>query len=142
MATHFTPLFERILDSSINEEPPFVRWLFVTLLVLQDPDGVVRGYNAYKLHRRANLSLEEVEKGLKTLKGPDKRNPNQEHQGRRIKEVEDGWKILNASFYQEEMRKIYRRTYNARKQREYRGKSAVSRQWPVEGNGDPPSLST
>jgi hypothetical protein len=144
MATHFAPLFERILDSSINEEPPYVRWLFLALLVLQDGDHVVRGYNAYKLHRRANLSLEEVEKGIKILRSPDKRYGEQPHEGRRILEVEDGWKIVNGAIYQEDMRKIYRRAYNARKQREYRGvpkkvpgwkreRAAVMSQWPVEG---------
>lgn len=144
MSTHFTPLFERILDSSINEEPTYVRWLFLALLVLQDGDHVVRGYNAYKLHRRANLTIEEVEKGIKILKSPDKRYGDQPHEGRRILEVEDGWKLVNGALYQEEMRKIYRRNYKARKQRQYRGepkkltmekksRAETMKQWPVEG---------
>ena len=133
MSTHFTPLFERILDSSINEEPTYVRWLFLALLVLQDGDHVVRGYNPYKLHRRANLTIEEVEKGLKILRSPDKRYGEQPHEGRRILEVEDGWKIVNGSFYQEEMKKIYRRKYIARKQREYRARDKViMKQQPVD----------
>ena len=131
MSTHFTPLFERILDSSINEEPPYVRWLFLAMLVLQDSDNVVRGYNAYKLHRRANLTIEQVEEGLKVLRGPDKRYKNQPHDGRRIMEVEDGWKLVNGRFYQDEMRKIYRRNYQARKQREYR-MSAERKDLPPE----------
>jgi hypothetical protein len=122
MSLYFTPIFERILDSSINEEAPYVRWLFLAIVLLQDSDNVVRGYNAYKLHRRANLTIEQVEEGLKILSSPDKRNPDQPHDGRRILKVEDGWQIVNGLFYQEEMKKIYRRAYNARKQREYRGK--------------------
>jgi hypothetical protein len=146
MATHFAPIFERILDSSINEEPPYVRWLFLTLLVLQDGDNVVRGYNVYKLHRRANLPIEEVEKAIKILRSPDKRYRDQPHDGKRILEVEGGWKIINGEFYQEEMRKIYRRMYNAKKQREYRApgwkkqRAAVVKSWnPEESFGDEPT---
>ena len=131
MATHFAPLFERILDSSINEEPPYVRWLFIALIVLQDSDNVVRGYNAYKLHRRANLPIEEIEKGLRILSGPDKRYGEQPHEGRRILPVEDGWELVNGAFYQEEMRKIYRRNYNARKQKQYRGEKKERKVRPI-----------
>jgi hypothetical protein len=131
MATHFAPLFERILDSSINEEPTFVRWLFIALIVLQDGDNVVRGYNAYKLHRRANLTIEEVEEGLRILSSPDNRYGDQPEEGRRILPVEDGWQLVNGAVYQEEMRKIYRRSYNARKQRQYRGEGKKVKVRPI-----------
>lgn len=108
-----------------------MRWLFIALIVLQDSDNVVRGYNAYKLHRRANLTLEEVEKGLKILESPDKRYGDQPYEGRRILAVEDGWELVNGAVYQEEMRKIYRRSYNARKQKQYRGEKKKATIRPI-----------
>lgn len=131
MKNTFAPIFTKILDSSLWEEPYTVRLLFVTMLALKDADHVVR-YNDYQLHRRANMKLEEVKEGLKILQNPDIRRGGQEFEGRRIKQVEDGWLILNGQEYEEQMRLISRRVYQARKQREYRDAKRV-RSGPLPG---------
>lgn len=118
----FAPLFRSILESSIWSEPYHVRILWTAMLALKDSDHVVR-YNPYQLHRHANISQKEVADALKILESPDKaREDYQPHQGRRIQKVEDGWLVLNGAVYEEEMRKISRRFYKARKEREYRNK--------------------
>lgn len=91
----------------------------MALLALKDSDHVVRK-NSYELHKRANITLEEVESGLEALSKPDKKRPGQEHGGRRIEKVEDGWLILNGAAYEDMMRKLNRREYKRTWQRQYR----------------------
>lgn len=115
----FTPLFSGLVESSIWDEPYHVRILFVSMLALKDFDHVVRR-NQYQLSKRSNITLDETEEALKILSSPDERRPGQPFEGRRIEQVEDGWFVLNGQFYEDQMRKVSRRFYKARKQREYR----------------------
>ena len=97
----WAPLFNKIVDSSIWDEQLHVRVMFVTLLALKDADHVVWGYDEYRLKKRANMSLEQVQDSLKVLSSPDRLRPNQPHEGRRIEKVhsedgmQSGWLVLN-----------------------------------------------
>lgn len=119
----WTPLWSKIVDSSIWTESLQVRILFVTMLALKDRDHVVRR-NPFELARRANLTEDEVVLALKVLESPDtKRKEPQDYDGRRIKKVEDGWLMLNGDKYRRMMQMCYRREYKAVKQAEYRDKN-------------------
>lgn len=123
----YTPLFSSVVDSSIWDEEDYVVKIFITMLVLQDADHVVR-LNAYNLGKRAKKTEAEVLKALKILASPDKKRLEpQPHEGRRIQRVEEGWLLLNGAFYIEAMRKANRNAYQAAKQRQYRAiKKGVS----------------
>lgn len=98
---HWTPLWSMIVDSSIWSEPDYVCKIFVTMLALKDSDDVCR-YNAYQLAQRAHKTEQEVLDALRVLASPDSRRiEQQEHEGRRIKAVQDGWLILNGQKYRE-----------------------------------------
>lgn len=129
----FAPVFQKILDSSVWTEPYHVRVLWTAMLTLKDSDHVVR-YNAFQLYRKANLeSEEEALDALRILQAPDrKRIEKQAHDGRRIQKVEDGWLILNGQIYEDEMRKVSRRFYKARKERERRERIRASNPLPGE----------
>ena len=116
----WTPLFSKIVDSSVWAESYPVRALWVTMLALKDADQVVR-YNAFGLARRANMEESEVLAALEVLSNPDKRRIEpQPHDGRRIAKVEGGWLILNGQAYEDMMRNLNRKAYKAKKQSEYR----------------------
>jgi len=118
----WTPLFSKIVDSSIWSEEDYVCKVFITMLALKDSDHVVR-YNAFGLGKRCHKDEAEVLKALKILASPDrKRLEPQPFEGRRIKKVEDGWLILNGQSYEDMMRSLNRRAYKAEKQRDYRAK--------------------
>ena len=118
----WTPLFSKIVDSSIWTEPDDVVKVFLTMLALKDADQVVR-YNAFALGQRAHKTEAEVLAALKVLAAPDhKRIEPQPFDGRRIQKVEGGWLLLNGQHYEDMMRAINRRAYKAGKEREYRAK--------------------
>lgn len=110
------------MESSVWEESDMVVKVFITLLAKQDRDHVVRG-SAYNIAKWANKTEAEVLEALKVLSEPDKRRLEpQEHEGRRIQKVEDGWLLLNGEKYQRLMMEMFRRTRNAeamRKRREH-----------------------
>lgn len=122
MKNSFAPIFTSMLDSSIWQEPYTVRLVWIAMLPLKEADHVVR-YNAFQIARRANMTEQEVIDALKVLESPDTRRIEpQPFEGRRIQRVADGWLILNGQKFEDLMRTLSTRAYNARKQREYRGK--------------------
>lgn len=129
----WTPLFSRLVDSSVWTEPDYVCKVFITMLALKDADQVVR-YNAFALGRKCWPSDEDAEArvldALKVLSSPDKKRLEpQPHEGRRVRKVDDGWLILNGQAYEDLMRSINRKAYKAQKQREYR--AAAKSKWPI-----------
>jgi len=119
----WTPLFSKIVDSSVWTEPDNVVKVFLTMMALKDADQVVR-YNAFAIGQRAHKTEAEVLAALKVLGAPDKKRIEpQPHEGRRVEKVADGWLLLNGQYYEDLMRSINRRAYKAGKQREYRAKS-------------------
>lgn len=120
------PLWTSTVQSTLWEEPPHVRVMFITLLLCRDPDQVVR-MPFRRLVKVANLSSDLDEsvalatESLKVLSSPDSKSVDlQEFEGRRIKEVEGGWLVLNGLKYDEEMRILGARIRKTRKQRERR----------------------
>lgn len=119
----WTPLWSQVVDSSLWEEKPTVRVLFVTMIALKDADHVCR-VDAYRLHKRANISEEETVEALKILESPDKKRKllKQEFEGRRIQPVEDGWLILNGQKYRSMIQKFKRREYKNEWQKKKRSR--------------------
>lgn len=116
----WTPLFSKIVDSSIWAEPDYVIKVFLTMLALKDADQIVR-YNAFALAQRAHKTEKEVLDALRILSNPDtKRLEPQKYDGRRVQKVPEGWLLLNGQWYEDLMRSINRKAYKAARQREYR----------------------
>jgi hypothetical protein len=121
----FAPVFKNIVHSSLWSEPDYVCKVFVTLMAIKDSDHVAR-VTAFALGRMCwstepHKAEERAMAALKLLESPDlNRAEPQRFDGRRIKRVDDGWLILNGQYYEDEMRKVSRKIYKAKKQREYR----------------------
>lgn len=108
---NYTPIFAKIVDSSVWELPDWQLKIFLTMLMKKDPDYVVRA-SSYTIARWALKTREEVEEALVVLSSPDPARPDQRHNGRRIEKVgEDEWLILNGALYQQMMNKVNRREY-------------------------------
>lgn len=120
MQESWAPLFSKIVDSSIWDEPDWVCKIWITMMARKGKDHVYCG-SAYNLARQSRKTEEEVLKALEILSSPDtKRLEPQPYEGRRIEKVEKGWLVLNGQYYEDEMRKMNRRAYQSEKQAEYR----------------------
>lgn len=116
----YTPIFSRIVDSSLWIEPDYVVKVFLTMLAKKDSDEIVRG-SAFNIACWAKKTEAEVLDALKILSSPDtKRLEPQPFEGRRIEKVEEGWKLLNGEKYQQEMQKINLRRRKTELQAQYR----------------------
>lgn len=122
----WTPLWSKIVDSSLWEEQDFVVKVFITMMAKKDADDICRG-SAYNIANWSRKTEAETLEALKILSSPDtKRLEPQPYEGRRIEKVEDGYLILNSKYYKEMMSKMYRREYQREKQAEYRAVKTVS----------------
>lgn len=116
----WAPLWSGIVDSSIWDEPDYVVKVFLTMMAVKDADHIVR-FSAYQLGRKARKTEAEVLDALKILSSPDTRRlAPQEHEGRRILAVEEGWLILNGSKYRELVSLEMKRARNRRAQAAWR----------------------
>lgn len=105
----YNKLFTRILDSSIWLESDQTRLVWITLIAAMDEDGYVAFASVDNLAARARISLGDCKKAVKVLECPDKFQPKQEYDGRRIERVDGGWMILNATKYREMVTRIVAR---------------------------------
>lgn len=94
MADYFVKLHKKILTSSIWEQSPATRLVWVALLVSADPDGLV-SVSRDAVWRLANVSREEALSALEVLESPDPYSKTKSDDGRRIEEVEGGFLVLN-----------------------------------------------
>lgn len=96
---NFAKIYGTILDSSIWEEPHHTVRVWITMLVMADPQGVVRAsYSG--LRRRAGVSMEELAQALTTLEGPDP-DSRDGTDGVRVKKIKGGWFVINAKEYRD-----------------------------------------
>lgn len=110
-----------MVDSSIWSESDDVRIVWITMMARQDADHIVRG-NAYNIATwTRNKTEAQVIEALKVLAAPDtKRIEPQEHNGRRIQKVPEGWLMLNGKKYDELMRWLAEKARKAKWAREHR----------------------
>jgi hypothetical protein len=117
----FTKLVPEIVLSSIWNESPEVRCVWIALLATKDKDGNVRG-NPRSLARVANVPVEAVDESLDIFQRPDPDSNNPDSEGRRIEAIPGGWHIVSHAIYRA---KDYRE-HEAERKRTYRKNKAMS----------------
>lgn len=97
--TGFTLLWSKILDSSIwIKGSKETRLVWITLLAMKDYQGRISS-SVVGLADRAKVSEDECRKALRVLLAPDPDDTSKVEAGRRIREVQGGWEIINHDFY-------------------------------------------
>jgi hypothetical protein len=92
----------RMATSSLWEEPPETRLLFIWFLGVADIDGYVLPHTEATIARLANLPIDAVRRAVATLESPDPNSRTKSHEGRRLLKQEDGgWIVANAGIYRE-----------------------------------------
>ena len=113
----YTKLFASIVDSTIWRESKETKIVWITMLAKSDKHGIVEA-SVPGLADASRVSVEECRVALSSLASPDPDSRTKDHAGRRIKEIEGGWLLLNHG--------KYRARLNADDRREYQ------RQWMAE----------
>ena len=116
----FVKLFQSIMKSSVWDESPTTRLVWITFLLLADEDGMVKGVER-GVARTANVSLEDFRAAVEVLEAPDLDSQSQDYGGRRIEKVEGGWMVLNYKKYREYRTRA--QVKEAEKKRRQRAKS-------------------
>lgn len=118
-----------ILDSSLWVEDSDTCKVWVTMLCMAKPDGLVEA-TAPGIARRANLDIERTRKALAILEAPDPDSRTLADEGRRLRRVDGGYEIIN---YLEYRTKDHT---NADRQRRHRAK--LKAQEDARHNGSKP----
>lgn len=94
MSMSFTKLFSSITESSVWFEPDHVRLAWITLLAMADRKGRVFA-SIPGLAHRARIKVEEAQDAITRFLSPDPFSRTKDHEGRRIEEIDGGWRLLN-----------------------------------------------
>lgn len=100
MSETYTKLFTSITASTVWQEPAGTRLTWITMLAMADKNGDVFA-SIPGLARIANVTLEEVEAALRCFLSPDPYSRTKEHDGRRVEEIDGGWRLLNHAKFRE-----------------------------------------
>ena len=96
----FTKLVPEIVMSSIWNESPEVRCVWITMLAIKDENGIVLGTEE-TLARIANVTLQCVTDAIERFSSPDKNSRTPDNEGRRIAKCDGGWIVLNHGKYRD-----------------------------------------
>jgi len=131
----FTKLFSSITESTVWCEDAPTRIVWITMLAMADRKGRVWA-SIPGLASRAKVSIVETEIALGRFLSPDKYSRTQEYEGRRIKEIDGGWLLLNHAKYRAIRDEEERRAYKTEKQREYRAVDKSGQSGPSKTDVD------
>lgn len=98
MSMTFTKLFTSITESTVWCEPDKVRLVWITMLAMADRRGRVWG-SIPGLANRARVPTEDCREALERFLSPDPDSRTKDFEGRRIAEIEGGWRLLNYEKY-------------------------------------------
>lgn len=137
MNSGFTLLWSKILDSSVWMEDKDTRLVWITMLAMKDWEGKVIA-SPKALAHRARVEPKECEKALKVLLSPDPDSSSQEFQGRRIKEIQGGWYVLNHEKYRYSTAESQRQRWRENKQRQRKRGTPLAGEQAFEKTGEMP----
>lgn len=100
MSVTYTKLFSSITESTVWCEPMPTRLVWITMLAMADRSGRVWG-SVPGLANRARVSVEECEAAVAVFLAPDKYSRTKEREGRRIEEIDGGWRLINHAKYRD-----------------------------------------
>lgn len=102
MAYGFVKIYgSKLITSSLWDQPPEARLVFLSMLAIADQNGYVDVPNERALARVLNLPEDYLARGLEVLMASDKGSRTPRDDGRRIVRQEPGWKCVNYEAYRE-----------------------------------------
>ena len=122
----YTKLFASILESTVWQADDATRLVWITMLAMKDRDGIVEA-SIPGLAARARQSIPATERALALLMAPDLYSRTKDHDGRRIVEIDGGWRLLNHDKYNDKSSAEEYRQKHAERQARYRARVAAAK---------------
>ena len=120
----YTKLFGSILHSTVWHTPGHVRLVWITMLAMSDRDGIVEA-SVPGLAIAARVERSQCEQALAMFLAPDPDSRTKAFEGRRIEEVDGGWRLLNHAVYRERASADEQREKSAIRMRRKRERDAA-----------------
>lgn len=98
----YAPVFRAILQSTVWDEAPHVKVVWLTMLLLCDKTGFVEA-TIPGLARAAVVTREQCVEAIERLSSPDPDSKTKAEGGRRIIKVDDGWQLVNHQKYKDKV---------------------------------------
>lgn len=118
----YAKIFEQIFDSSIAEDRQ-TRWIFMDLLILSRPDGII-DMTHEAISRRTNVPIEIVRQAIVELEKPDAQSRSGAKNGARLVRLDKhrdwGWKVVNYAIYRKIASEIERREVDRKRTKQAR----------------------
>ncbi len=135
MSMAFTKLFSSITESTIWVEDDQTRILWICMLAMADKHGRVWG-SIPGLANRARISVDATRAAIQKFLGPDADSRTPDNDGRRIEQIDGGWRLLNYEKYRdvrdEESIKASKRKYINERRAKEREARKMGVEQPVE----------
>lgn len=96
----YVKVFSSILDSTIWRQPPAIRCVWFAMMAMADRNGFVEA-SIGGLADRAKVPQKVCERAIQVFLSPDPESKTPDEEGRRIKVVPRGWKLINYRIYRE-----------------------------------------
>lgn len=94
----YAKVFNTILSSSVWAEPDSTRIVWLTMLIMANRDGLVEA-TVPGIAYMARVSIDVCETAIATLSSPDRHSRTKVDDGRRVRQVEGGWLVVNYEAY-------------------------------------------
>lgn len=126
---NFAKLYGTITTSSVWAEPDHVLRVWVYFLARADAKGNVAGA-VPGLAMACGKTVEQTEDALARLMAPDRHSRSKNDEGRRIREIEGGWHVINHRKYRD--LRTEKQIADAERQREWRATRDMSHESVTE----------
>jgi hypothetical protein len=117
----YTKLFSSIITSTIWLQDDRTRIVWITMLACADKNGEVQA-SIPGLARIAGVPVEDCRAAIGIFMSPDPDSRTKDDEGRRIEEIDGGWRLLNYQKYREMASKEELRTAEAQRKAAYRAR--------------------
>ena len=141
MSGGWTKLHSSITESTIWLEPDRTRLLWLMFLATKDEFGRVFG-SVPGLAHKARIPIEDVQIAIQTFLAPDPHSRTQDFEGRRIDEIDGGWRVINHQKYREARSDEDRKEQNRLAQQRYRERVRLQGDAAASARKKPPRASS
>jgi hypothetical protein len=125
----FTKLDSEILTSTIWAESLPTKVVWITVLAMMDKRSEVHG-SIPGIARIAGVEVEDCRIAIQKFLDPDKDSRSHEFEGRRLREIDGGWFVLNGDKYRKKYSMEWRREQDAFRARERRARAFLGESGP------------